>query len=80
MGFAIITVMLIAALLVANAILHIIQPFREEFNKATLPVFIWGLLLLVLACFWLKPPIYNWGNAVKRITGKRIIDLPMKLV
>jgi len=60
MGFAIIIVLLIAVLLVANAILHIIQPFRKGFNKTTIPVFIWGLLLLALAFFWFKPPIYNW--------------------
>jgi len=60
MGFAIIIVLLIAVFLITNAILHIIQPFREGFNKATIPVFIWGLLLLALAFFWLKPPVYNW--------------------
>jgi len=60
MGFAIIIVLLIVVLLVANAILHIIQLFREGFNKVTIPVFVWGLLLLALAFFWFKLPVYNW--------------------
>jgi len=67
MGFAIIIVLVIVVLLVVNAILNIIQPFREGFNKATIPVFVWGLLLLVLAFFWFKPPIYHWVRWVTLI-------------
>jgi len=60
MGGIISIVLLIAFLLAVNAVLHLIQPFRQGFNKTTIPVFIWGLLLLVLAFFWFKSPIYNW--------------------
>lgn len=60
MGGIITIVLTIALFLVVNAMLHLIQPFRSGFNKTTIPVFIWGLMLLTLAFFWFKPPLYNW--------------------
>ena len=53
--------LILAMLLLVNALLHIIQGFLYGFNKTTTPVVIWGLALAALGAFWIQQqPTTSW--------------------
>jgi len=46
--------LILTILLFANAFFHIIQGFLYGFNKTTIPVVIWGIVLVALGIFWIQ--------------------------
>jgi|GEM_PF-3262135 len=58
---------IIATLLLVNAILHLMQGPLFGFNQNTTPVFIWGIGLVGLAVMWFSPPVATWVNWVTLI-------------
>ncbi len=53
-------VVLLALMLFLNAALHILQGFKYGFNRTTIPVVVWGIILAMLGGLLLKPPIADW--------------------
>jgi len=68
--------LIIAILLLINALLHIIQGFLYGFNKKTIPVVIWGIVLGVLAYLWLSPvsKLVKWVTLIMPSLGAIILS------
>lgn len=63
--------LILPLLLAANAFVHIIQGFFYGFNKKTIPVVIWGIILGVIGYLWLNPVAdwVKWVTLIMPIVG-----------
>ncbi len=53
--------LILTILLAAGAFFHIIQGFLYGFNKTTIPVVIWGIVLAILGILWMQQqPTAAW--------------------
>jgi len=67
--------LILTILLLANAFFHIVQGFLYGFNKTTIPLAIWGLVLAVLGVFWMSPAAtwLKWTTFLMPLVGMTIL-------